>query len=69
MNDEMNESMGDEAKRRKKVFLRFVTTHSRCSINICVTDEAASNKDMHNYTHTHTHTKRKRKTKGIIVLL
>ena len=58
--------MGDEAKRRQKVFLRFVTTHSRCPINICVTDEAASNKDMHNYMHTHTHTKRKRKMNSLL---
>ena len=32
--------MGDEAKRKQKVFLRVVTTHSRCSINVCVTEEA-----------------------------
>lgn len=53
MNEYTNGSMNDGAKRGKEVLLRFMTIHSRCSINICVTDEAITNKDMHNYTHTH----------------
>lgn len=44
--------MNDGAERGHKVFLMFVSTHDKCSINISVVDEAASNKDMHNYTHT-----------------
>ena len=58
----MNESMSDEAKRKQKVFLRVLTTHSRCSINVCVTEEAT----IKICTTTHTHTKLKRKMNSLI---
>lgn len=50
--------MGDEAKRKQKVFLRVVTTHSRCSINVCVTEEAINK--ICTTTHTLTQSIRER---------
>lgn len=50
--------MGDEAKRKQKVFLRVLTTHSRCSINVCVTEEATIK--IGTTTHTLTQSLRER---------
>ena len=56
--------MGDEAKRKQKVFLRVLTTCSRCSIKVCVTEEAT----IKIGTTTHTLTQRTKKLKHVNLL-